>query len=396
MTRAVEATAALATAYAHRFDGAVVAGAPPRIGVVGGDLARQLVLAAGALPMRLWHPGVHASDEAARLLGATDAASAAVLTGFLGGSFDGLAGVVVCNDCQASLRLFYVLRELRERGRLTMPVHLFDLQRGGRAPTRAFNRFQFERLVGVLTAWTGNAITEEGLADAAADELALGAALRRLTAARRAHGATLSGTTALHAFGVAASLPPRDSAALIDAVVETTVERADIVRTVADSEHEPPLRLLVSGSTHPDDELSRFIERGDRARIVGDDHGTGEGAWLGVAAASGTDIVEGLLALHEARPPESATATIVARVEWMRRHTSDTGADAVLVLTRRHDEAPLWDFPALRRALAADGIPAELLRSIDDGAGDAMTAIDAALVRLRAGVARASHERARP
>ena len=88
------------------------------VGIVGNDVPRQLVLAAGLVPRRLTGSWDGASARrAAELLGASDAVTGASSHGILRrGREPARCARSSCNDSQAHLRLFYVLRMLDADG----------------------------------------------------------------------------------------------------------------------------------------------------------------------------------------------------------------------------------------------------------------------------------------
>jgi benzoyl-CoA reductase/2-hydroxyglutaryl-CoA dehydratase subunit BcrC/BadD/HgdB len=344
----------------------VRASAPPVIGVVGADLPRQLVLAAGAVPHRIlgsWHGAV--SRDASELLGAADAVAGRILDELLAGRHDTIAGLVVCNDSAANLRLFYVLRILAERGRIPFPVHLLDAPRGAGEPRRRFVTGRYARLAAFCGGITGSPVDAAALAAAAARELALGASLRRLRQRRLAGGCT--GVAALAAYREAAQRPPEEAIPIVDAAAG----RADGAA----------VRVFVTGSAHPDPSLYAVVEDAG-AVIVGEDFDTGDAAWLGDAVPDGeTDAVFATLAeRHLARPPLAARSTSAERAALLAARVAETGAAAVAALVREHDDAPAWDLPAQRAAVR---VPvAARIRIAPDGGGEAAADIAAALARL--------------
>ncbi|HEY6799106.1 MAG TPA: 2-hydroxyacyl-CoA dehydratase family protein, partial [Agromyces sp.] len=170
--------------------------AGPRIGVIGADVPRQLVLAAGATPVRIFGSWSQPySAEATDLLGAVDAVAARILDEVLAGLHDDVAGLVVCNDSAADLRIFYVLRILSARGQVPFPVHLLDAPRGGGTARDRFVARQYERLAAFCESLTGTRIDAATLGDAARRERELGRALTELRARRRA--GACSGVAAL-------------------------------------------------------------------------------------------------------------------------------------------------------------------------------------------------------
>ncbi|MBD3943036.1 2-hydroxyacyl-CoA dehydratase [Microbacterium sp. NEAU-LLC] len=313
------------------------------IGVIGADLPRQLVLAAGAVPRRLlgsWRPAV--TPEAAELLGAVDIVAAGLLTELLGGRHDDLAGLVVCNDSAAHLRLFYLLRELGDRGRLPFPVQLLDVPPGADGPRAAFARDQYRRVADYCAAATGRGIDEASLRKAAAAESLVGLARERMRARRRAGRCT--GVQALSAYRASLTEAPEQATAELDAA---TVEQA----------HDR-LPVLVSGSFHPDATLYALLEESGLT-VVADDHDTGDAAWLGdaVEADAVDDLIEGMLVQQRRRPPLSPRALAAERAQASAAAAEAAGAVAVLSLARELDDAPTWDAAALRRTLEPRGIP---------------------------------------
>lgn len=314
----------------------------PVIGVVGDDVPRQLLLALGARPHRLTGSWTGAIDlEAQQLLGATDAAVARLLTELRSGA-EPLDALIVCNDSQANLRLFYVLRATGS----SVPVHLLDMPREVSEPARRFARSQLEALAAFGAAVTGRALDAASLATAADAEAAVGDALRRLRSRRRAHPSLCTGAAAFDAIRDAARLAPADAVARLD----TAAAQAAPVPSGS-------IRVHVTGSSHPDATFYRELESDGSCVIVSEDHDTGDAAWLGEAVRGETadHVIEGLIDAHFARVTTSATSSSEGRAALTRDLAREAGADAVAAIIRELDEAPLWDLADQRDALA--GLP---------------------------------------
>ena len=310
----------------------------PVIAVVGNDVPRQLVLAASARPHRLTGSWGVPDAAAQELLGATDATAAHILAE-LRRDGHGFAGVVVCSDSQAHVRLFYALRATGA----SIPVHLLDLPREDSAAARRFGRFQLESLVDFCAKATGRRSGADALREAAAAESRLGEALAALRARRRAVPPRCTGADALTAYLAASRLDPADALAVVDAA-----------RSAAD---EDAVRVHVTGSNHPDAAIYRELEaRG--CVVTGEDHDTGDGAWLGVAVDSGDldAVIDGLLDAHFARTGASPTVYAAARGALTVALSERDGADAAAALIRDLDEAPLWDLADQSEGLAGRGI----------------------------------------
>ncbi|MEL5991556.1 2-hydroxyacyl-CoA dehydratase family protein [Microbacterium phosphatis] len=314
---------------------------PLRIGVIGADVPRQLLLAVGATPVRVFGSWVGpVSVAAAELPGAVDAVAARLLDTLLAGEHRDLAGLVICNDSTAHLRLFYVLRILAARGRVPYPVHLVDAPRGGGPARERFVARQYERLAAFVVSLTGMPLEPAGLGAAAERELRLGDALARLRERRRS--GRCSGPAALVAYRAAATLPPEDAAAVVDAA-EGAAAGAPV---------------FVTGSAHPDAAAYEEIERAG-LRVVGEDHDTGDAAWIGdaVQAADPDAVIRLLATRHAARPPLAARSLAAERADELGRRLDATAASGVIALARELDDGPAWDVPAQRRVAEARGLP---------------------------------------
>ncbi|MGM7669802.1 2-hydroxyacyl-CoA dehydratase [Microbacterium sp. A93] len=351
-------------------------GTAPRIGVIGADVPRHLVLAAGATPVRLtgaWSGEV--SREAGELLGAADVVAARVLDSVLSGDHDGLEGLVVCNDSMAHLRVFYVLRVLAERGRVAFPVHLLDTPRGGGTHRNRFVARQYERLTDFVSGGTGTPVDATTLAEAAARENLLGRALERVRERRRDR--TLSGTAALGCYAAAAQKTPEEALADI-----TTLLAIGDAPDAALGEAVP---VFMTGSSHPDATVYAALEQAG-ILVVGEDHDTGDNAWIGeavepsqasasrqaqsdptptVVTRSGhsapgeggglEDVVQTLTERHALRPPAAARSLAAERTRHLLEAVHQSGAAGVVSLVRDLDDGPAWDLADHRAALAGSG-----------------------------------------
>ncbi|MEO9248055.1 2-hydroxyacyl-CoA dehydratase family protein [Citricoccus nitrophenolicus] len=363
---------------------AATAAAALRIGVVGADVPRQLLLAAGATPVRLsgaWSGEV--SREAAELLGAADAVAARVLDAVLSGAHDDLAGLVVCNDSMAHLRVYYVLRVLAGRGRFPFPVHLLDTPRGGGAHRNRFVARQYERLADFATGRTGTAVDAAALADAAVRETLLGRALQRVRDRRRDR--TLTGAAALRCYAAAGRLTPEEAVAEIQAVLDA----ATAPTTPPEAADGGAVPVFMTGSAHPDPSVYEELERAGFT-VVGEDHDTGDAAWIGAAVPTGTAPAEAqsdptpsqrwgsghfapeggggtaeaaspaeafsaLAELHARRSPAAARSLSAERTRHLLEAVETSGAAGVLALVRDLDDGPAWDLADHREALAGSG-----------------------------------------
>lgn len=330
----------------------------PRIGVVGNDVPRQLVLACGLVPVRLTGQWSTGEPRRSSDLGAVDDAVAGIYDDLRDGVHADLDAVVVCNDSQANLRLFYLLRARGLGGR----VHLVDLPRQDAPETRVFAHAQYRSLVEFCAGVSGIHPTASSWLEAAAAVRRVQTAAERMRQ-RRVQG-DCSGTEALAGYRDATGLPPEQAVASIDA------RRGGC--------EAGRVRVHVTGSAHPDDTVYRILQE-QGVEIVSDDHDTGDRTLLGPAvtaegvhagvpegAAEGDDdlldhrvdaLLDPIATAHFGRTATSAVELAQARARLTAELASSAGAAAVLGIVRDADEAPLWDLADQREHLRQVGIP---------------------------------------
>ncbi|SFK53025.1 2-hydroxyacyl-CoA dehydratase family protein [Geodermatophilus ruber] len=321
------------------------------IGVVGADVPVELVEAAGAVAYRLHgHPDV-LSAEAQEVLGASlDPVAHSVLTQVLGGSLTFLDGLVVSRDSQASLQLFYALRELRrlEPHRAIPPLHLLDLLHLPTEPTARYDEVRLGRLADVLGSWTGQPVTA-GLTASVAAVAELRHLLREVSDLRRGPRPVLTGTRVLRVLGAAAALPTDVSLPLL----RRLVDGAGALPALPQGR-----RVYLTGSAQDHDEVYVALEAALGCLVVGEDTDWGD---LALSADVGGADLGALARAYRDRGPAAATASLPRRAAWTAEQVRRSAAEVLLGVVREHDEAPAWDFPAQRAAVAADGVPSALL-----------------------------------
>ncbi|MGW5265203.1 2-hydroxyacyl-CoA dehydratase [Microbispora sp. NPDC004025] len=354
------ALAALEEAYARR--GAPPAAPPaastgatgdraPVAGYVGADVPVELLTAAGMRAVRLTGDPDSGSELGDRYLGrGVDPAARSVLTRLLAGSFGDLDRIVVSHDCEASLRLFYALRELRrvEPGTGLPEVYLVDILHLPHRTTARYNRRRIGEFAARLEAWTGRRLDLAG-AVAAHDER------RRLLTAvaelRRAVPARLTGRQFLAAAN--AALPVHEHIALLERLLSEAGQLPEHAGR----------RVFLSGSDHDTPHVYEAVES-EGYVIVGEDHSFGDLFLREPVGAAGLDA---LAEHYHHGGPTAHRATVSERAAHAARAVRDCRAELFVAYSRIGDEAPAWDFPAQRAAL---DIPAVLLERQDYGRAD--------------------------
>ncbi|MCO7220501.1 2-hydroxyacyl-CoA dehydratase family protein, partial [Klenkia sp. PcliD-1-E] len=312
--------------YRTRWSGALdrAAAGTPVVGVVGADVPTELVEAAGAVPVRLVGDPVPPSAEAVAVLGAAvDPPTLALLSRLLDGGAAGLAGLVVSRDCQASLALFYALRELRrlDPWRGLPPVHLLDLLHLPRASTTAYDTTEVVRLGEALAGWTGqDPFAGDALATALRDAAVVRERLVRVQRRRRAAEPTVGGELALHVHGVVTAVPAAEAVDLLDALLGSDLPGRG-----------PRRRVFLTGSAQDHDAHYAVLEDAGW-HVVGEDHDHGDLALTVAVPAEPTAAA--LATARQHRGPASPTSSVPDRAAWTAAEAERCGADVVLSLVR--------------------------------------------------------------
>ncbi len=336
------------------------------IGYVGADVPVEYITAAGLLPLRLSGTPGAPSTAGDRCLGTgLDPAARSVLTRLLDGDFGPLDGVVVSRDCEASLRLFYALRELRrvDPALALPPVHLVDVLHLPHRTTTRYVRARLGQLRATVETWAGRSIGDSALADAITVHDRLRELLTGAAVLRRSHPARLTGTQALTVVAATTALPVDRATVLLEALLA----EADRL-----PEHEG-LRVFLTGSPHDTDHVYTALEDSGLL-VVGEDHDWGDLLSLRRTAAP----TEAALAeRYQYNGPAAPRASIRARAAHTRRAARECGAQALVSYARIRDDAPGWDYPAQREAT---GLPSVRLSrqpygALGDEAAEALAAL---------------------
>jgi benzoyl-CoA reductase/2-hydroxyglutaryl-CoA dehydratase subunit BcrC/BadD/HgdB len=317
----------------------------PVAGYVGADVPVELLTAAGHLPVRLSGSPDEDAAEGRRLLGGgLDPVACSILTRLLAGAFGPLDLLVVSHDCEASLRLFYVLRELaRVAPEVALPpLHLVDVLHLPHRTTTRYDLAQVRR----FRAWLGergSPVPDDGFARAVAAHDDLRALLREIGAHRARR--VLSGTEMLELVDVACTRPVDEARARLRDVLAGLSARAPL----------PGTPVVVTGSSHDTPHVYAALEA-HGLLVVGEDHDRGDLLALTDVGAP-TDLA--LAERYQAAGPAAAHAAIADRAAHTARLVRGRGAVGLLAYVRRHDDGPRWDVPAQRAAVQVPTVVVE-------------------------------------
>jgi benzoyl-CoA reductase/2-hydroxyglutaryl-CoA dehydratase subunit BcrC/BadD/HgdB len=326
----------------------------PIAGYVGADVPVELLTAAGYHPVRLsGAPDEDASPGRHYLGGGLDPVACSILTRLLAGAYGGLDVLVVSRDCEASLRLFYVLRELRrvEPGIALPPVHLVDVLH---LPHRTTTRYVLAKVRG-LREWLatqGRPVTDAALAEAVAAHDRLRALLREIGALRAQRR-----LTGVEMLGIVAAVTTRPVADVLPLL-------ADLAAELPTREPAPGHPVHLTGSSHDSPHVYAALEAAGLL-VVGEDHDRGDLLALGDVGAARPDRADLAIAeRYQFAGPAAPRASIRARAAHSAAALRERGARGLVSYVRRFDDAPPWDFPAQR---AATDVPAVLVEQQEYG-----------------------------
>ena len=304
------------------------------VGYVGADVPVELITAAGAVPLRLAGDPSWDLAPGARILGdGVDPVASAVLSGLLAGAYP-LDLLVVSRDCEASLRLFYAVRELRRLSpSCGLPeAYLVDIGHLPQPTTTAYNTVR----IGQFRAWLGSRILS--LSDSLSDD-AVAAAIaahdeqRRLlaeVAAWRLVG--LSGSAFLGVVGAGTAMPVAAHVELLKRLLAEA--RPDASGT----------RAFLTGSGHDTPHVYRAIEARN-VTIVGEDHDWGD-LWFALPVGPSEQPEQALAERYQHNGPTATRATVRERADHTAARARECGAELLICYARRRDDAPRWDFAA--------------------------------------------------
>lgn len=331
--------------------GGAIPGGGFTVGYVGADVPVELLTAAGVTAVRLTgDPDADSSAGDLCLGTGVDPMARSILSRLLAGAYGTLDRVVVSHDCEASLRLFYALRELRrvEPGAGVPEPYLVDVRHLPHRTTARYNRRRIGEFAARLAAWTGRPLDVAGAVAAHDERRRL---LREVAALRRERPARLTGRQFLAAANAPLPLPEHI------ALLEKLLAEADTLPP------RPGRRVFLTGSDHDTPHVYEAVEAAGNV-IVGEDHSFGDPAFERPVGAGDLDALAEHYHAHGPYAPASTTAERAAATAAAVRRC---GAELLLAYARTGDDAPAWDFPEQR---AAAGIPAVLLDRQEYGRAD--------------------------
>jgi benzoyl-CoA reductase/2-hydroxyglutaryl-CoA dehydratase subunit BcrC/BadD/HgdB len=333
------------------------------IGMVGADVPLELITAAAAFPLQLPAIADQPTPLAERYLeSAFEPVTHSLLQQWLEGAFDFIDTVVLSRANDGVQRLYYYLCELQRRGTLAGPrLLLYDLAKLERSSSAAHTESATRRLAAQL----------------GSDASALTTAIARRNQRRNLFG-QLRRLRASNAAPAGSQVARWSRAADLGAAQDfDEALAAELTQSVP---ARSGARLMIGGSTPPDERLHRAVEAA--GGCVVEEFGDHSLARLGAAVAIDGDALAALAGHYHAL--HFGPRSIEDHAEALRQRALACHADGVILWLIEQDEAFVWNVPAMQRALADLSVPLLTLTRRQWQAGDgALDSIHAFTAQLR-------------
>jgi hypothetical protein len=353
------------------------------VGVLGWSAPRELVTAAGMLPVHLspCHLAVPGGPGGPSGKAGQDGAAAAfgreltpgttrLAAALLSGALDWIDFLLIGRDREDYTKLFYLLRELKRCGAAPglIPVAFFDLLRLPTRTSARYNRQRAAELTTTIASWAGRPVTSADLAGAVEEAGAVAHSFRAIHALRARPHPTMTGSDVLAAAVAARVLPAATLRPLLDAALaasapDACVQEIHVPHAPSPDAAAPPLpatdpfppvaRVFLAGSGVDNPAVYQQLE-GLGLALVGEDHEWGcDGSEYPKPTR---DPLDGIVDRYHFAHGGAARAGLRERVEHTAGKVRDAGAGGVLYLLGPADESAGWELQALRDRLGA-GLP---------------------------------------
>ena len=318
--------------------------------IAGYDVPEEIILAAGMLPFRVtgYYGGARVSAE--KYL---EYSFGAIWKGLWESIAEDYAGLmdhlVFCSSSDMFLKLFYYFRTLKrlEPERPLPDLKYLDFELVEHVfKTQERNERELRDLIEAVEGWSGKTISEEDLRAAIALCNEYREALSEFNALRGRDECRVTGSEALVVIGGSMFMEKREA---IDAVhaVAASAKQWDKAEGA---------RVYYVGSPQETTEVYELAEA-NGLNIVGEDHDMGA-RMFDTQVRTKLEPVSALAERLLSRMPSSEKGSIGARVKAVGAKLEKTGADALLTYMNNNDEAYVWDYPSIRKAvLEPRGIP---------------------------------------
>jgi hypothetical protein len=306
------------------------------VGYVGDGVPVSLILAAGALPLRLRGSPDNTHARADAFIESSFSAELAVIAEqWMAGALDFVDSVVFARSDDSGQRLYYYLTELQRRGLLRGPRPLlFDVATLPRDASLEHTK----KSVRLLAAELRTSVSE---LDPSLQRVAQRDSLLRDLQARRLQSSPLPGSTAW-LLNFAAGCDWREN---FDLRARQWLEQAQVLTA--------PRRILLAGSPLPDDQIHLAVEKCGASVVIELAESAIEGEPHGRDAFA---VIAG-----QSQRRESPALSMRRDTRWLADRACAQRVDAAILWLCEHDEALPWEVVRQMRSLRDAGVPALLL-----------------------------------
>jgi hypothetical protein len=306
------------------------------VGYVGNDVPAALILAAGALPVRLWGSPAEATAAGRFVESSFAPGHVSIADQWLRGALGHLHTVVFARGDDSGQRLYYYLCELQRRRLCDGPRPLlFDVAGLDRAAS-AQHTLESTRLLATQLG------VQPSTSSAALARVRRREDLLRAVRTRRASASPLAGSLAW-LLNYASTCDWRES---FDPAAAGWLDTAPVLAS--------PKRILLAGDAPPDDQLHLAVEAAGGTFVD-------ELVESSPVPDSG-DAVDPLARIAaEFQRRESPARSMRRDAQWLAGHARELRADGVLLWLSEQNEALPWEVARQAQSLRAAGIPTLVL-----------------------------------
>jgi len=318
------------------------------VGQLGADVPDELIIAAGMFPLRIYADRDSKLIEADKYLEFSfDPVIRAQFEKIVDGTYSDIIDyLAISNSTDVIIRTYLYLREIRRREpeKPVPPLDFIDWLFTRRMLYQVRNEFTVDLFRKTLEEWSGREISDSDIEAAAKILNNDRAALREISALRKAHKPRISGSEALVIIG---------SSMFMD-----RAEHAELTWQVASEAKDWPeidaKRIFLTGSAHEYPDFYEMIERNGGV-VVGEDHDWGDRHFERDYNSSYSPT-RAIVDRYMLRSFSSKKAFVSQRVQALDEAVNASQADAVIFYVNMYEESASWDYPSQKKSLEDRGI----------------------------------------
>ena len=320
---------------------------------MGCDVPDELIIAAGAFPVRIHEGGVEDLTKANEYLEPSfDPVLRRQFEKLVDGTYANLVDhLVISQSSDAFIRVYFYLRELYRNHKEYQipPLTFIDWQWDMHGMRQMRNARQVEKFRKELETWIGHPLTDAEIMHGIEVCNANRQALREFGALRRSEECRVTGTEAQVVIGSSLFMDKEEHTALVKELVEEA-KNWPVVNAK---------RIYATGTYQSDTEFYGLIEDLG-GNVVGEDTDWGDRHYNRDVFVNG-DVILAIASRYFFRLPSQKKCRISTSVEMMLSEVADTKASGVFYYMNKREESASWNTPAQKEAFAKIGVATEEL-----------------------------------